>query len=229
MATIAIPVTTMYDTIGDDAGNIPANAAKVAGYVTGSGGILWPQSAWDRLANAGKVRVDQSETLEVYAAGLADVGDMEEYAGTPARFAMGAAERHGRNEPNCAYGSHDTLEQLAAALDAVQGMQKDWWHGTTCWVADPSLSLAEASRLIGTTMFGGLLVVAVQWATPTSNPDTAVGTGTLKSLNLDLSVARSDWFPGKPGPEAWQVQALNAARAAAAAAAQVIKLLGDNL
>jgi hypothetical protein len=219
----------MYDTIGDDAGHIPANAQKAAGYVTGTPDILWPAPAWARLANAGKVRVDQSAAGDLYAAGKADVYDMETDAGTPARYATIAAGRHDRGLPNCGYGGRNTLSQLTAVLDAVTDLEKDWWHGTSCWLADPMLSLAEASKLIGTTMFGGLVVVAVQWATPSSNPTTVVGTGTLKSLNLDLSVARSDWFPGKPAPEAWQMQALNAARSAEASAALAVKILEDNL
>ena len=227
MATIQL--VTMYDTIGDDAKNIPAGAAKAAGYVTGTPDILWPQSAWDRLPKSGKVRVDQSEALDAYAAGAADVGDLEQFAGTLARFAIAAAERHDHGLLNCAYGSRSTLEQLAPALDAVKGMDTGWWRGVTCWLADPSLSLAQASNLVGTEMFGGLAVVAVQWATPQSNPDTSAGTGTLKSLNLDLSVARADWFPAKPGPELWQVQALNLARSMQDDAGQLIKLLEGNL
>jgi hypothetical protein len=227
MATIQL--VTMYDTIGDDAKNIPAGASKAAGYVTGTPDILWPQSAWDRLPKAGKVRVDQSAALAAYAAGLADVADLEQYAGTPAKFAIAAADRHGRGQGNCAYGSRATLEQVAGALNAVEGLAAGWWHGAHCWLADPSLSLAQASNLVGTEMFGGLAVVAVQWATPQSNPDTSAGTGTLRSLNLDLSVARADWFPAKPGPELWQVQALNLARSVQDDAAQMIKLLESNL
>lgn len=224
-----IPLVTMYDTIGDDAKGIPAGAAKVGGYVTGSPDIIWPQSAWDRLAKSGKVRVDQSAAGDVYAAGQADVYDMEAFAGTVARFALAAAERHDRGQGNCGYGSDITLEQVGPALDKVPGMAAGWWHGKiNAWLADPSLSLAQATNMVGTVQYG-LNIVAVQWATPTSNPDTSAGTGTLRSLNLDLSVARSDWFPGKPGPELWQVQALNLARGVQDDAAQMIKLLEVNL
>jgi hypothetical protein len=225
MATTAIPLATMYDTIGADARNIPAGALKAAGYVTGPSDILWATAAWDRLTVAGRVRVDQSGPGNLYGAGLADVYDVEKYAGTVARFAQAAAVRHDRGEPNCVYGSRDTLEQIAPALADVAGKPAGWWHGTACWLADPSLSMAEASSLVGTEMFGGLLVEAVQWATPTSNPDTVVGTGTLKSLNLDLSVARSGWFPAKDTPDPWQLQALNLAKSVQADGAQLVKLL----
>jgi len=225
MATTAIPLATMYDTIGADARNIPAGALKAAGYVTGPSDILWATAAWDRLTVAGKVRVDQSPAGDLYAAGMADVYDMEQHAGTPARFALGAAERHHRGQPNCGYGSRDTLEQVAGYLDAITDLGPGWWHGAGCWLADPSLSMAEASSLVGTEMFGGLLVEAVQWATPTSNPDTVVGTGTLKSLNLDLSVARSGWFPAKNIPDPWQLQALSLSKALQADAAKLTQLL----
>jgi hypothetical protein len=228
MATIQ--VVTMFDTIGADAGNIPAGAMKAAGYITGTPDIIWPQSAWDRLTRAGKVRVDQTELGNVFAAGAADVYDMERYAGTPARFAQAAAERYHRGEPSCGYGSRGPLEQVAGLLDQVPGMPADWWRGhVDCWLADWSLSLAEATGLVSTLQFGGLRTVAVQWATPTSNPNTTAGTGTLKSLNLDLSVALASWFPGKDAPELWQLQALNLARGMQDDAAQVIKLLESNL
>jgi hypothetical protein len=196
----AIAVTTMYDTIGRDAGNIPAAAAKAAGYVTGTLDIVWSDSAWGRLTVAGKVKVDQSELGNVYAAGLANVYDVEKYAGTPGRFAQAAAERHNRGELNCVYGSRTTLEQIVPALKAVPGMDAGWWGGTCCWLADWSLSLAEASRLVGTSMFGGLHVVAVQWATPTSNPDV----GLVPGQGHPGALADPGPQPRQIGPGRWR-------------------------
>lgn len=218
----------MIDTIGADAGNIPAGAVKVAGYVTGTPDIIWPASAWARFPRAGKVRIDQSPGLELYAAGKADVADIESLAGTAASFAMAAAERHHRGEGNTVYASRSTMDQVPGRLAAVPDLPPDWWHGTRVWLANPSLSLAEASSLIGTEYSPGLDIVAVQWATPGSNPDTAVGSGTCKTLNVDLSVARDDWFPGTSIP-AWHVQALNLARSVNVDSGELVKLLEDNL
>jgi hypothetical protein len=38
---MAIATTAMIDTIHDDVSNIPVNAPKVAGYITGSPDIKW--------------------------------------------------------------------------------------------------------------------------------------------------------------------------------------------
>jgi hypothetical protein len=155
---------------------------------------------------------------------------MEQFAGTPARFAQLCQIRHAKKLPNCGYGSHISLTNAAAELADVKGMPDGWWQGAVgCWLADPSLSIAEASKLVGTILYGGLACVAVQWATPSSNPDTKAGTGTLAALNLDLSIARADWFPAIPGPEAWQTKALGQARQLATAATALADLLQANL
>lgn len=209
-------LTTMYDTIHDDAAHIPDTAAKAAGYVTGTPDIQWTGADWARLPRSGKVRVDQSAAGTEYEAGRADVYDMEQLAGTPARFAELAAARHRRGEGNCGYGSHITLAQAANELDGFKGLPAGWWHGTGAWLADPSLSAAEAAAFVGTVQYGGFLIRAVQWATPRSNPTLSVPGGTLAALNLDLSIADAAWFPAPPdggkGPT-WQAQALAQARA----------------
>jgi len=68
-------------------------------------------------------------------------------------------------------------------------------HGVNLWIADWSLSEAEAVRLLSTS--GAYPVVAVQWASPASNPNTTVpgGAKTLAEANLDLSITIASWFP----------------------------------
>jgi len=82
------------------------------------------------------------------------------------------------------------------------------------WLANPDLSIAEADALVGKPYLGFILR-AVQWATPRSNPNTGVIGGTLASLNLDLSVADSTWFPAPPVPPelGWLQPVLTTARA----------------
>lgn len=215
-------LVTMYDTIGADAAHIPPSAVKVGGYVTGTG-IAWPPSAWERFSHAGRVRIDQSPAGEAYLIKMtgtgggktyrtgADVYDMEDLAGTVARFGVLAPPRVAAGAGNCGYGTRSTAAAAAAELDSKGS--KGWWHGhVDWWLADPNLDLAEASALVGTFLFG-FRVRAVQWATPTTNPDTSVPGGTLKSLNLDLSVADAAWFPAPAPPAApWQAQALRMAR-----------------
>lgn len=207
----SVAVVTMYDAIHADAGHVPADALKVAGYVTGSPEILWTDPDWKRFPHAGKVAIDQSPDGDLYAGNKAGVYDIEANAGTPAKFAQIAASRHARDLSNCPYGSRSSLQATEQALDNVKA--DGWWHGMDAWLADPSLSLAEATALIGTTLFGFTLR-AVQWAWPSTNPDTSVPGGTLRTLNIDLSVAEASWFPAPaPVPPAWQVQALNEAAA----------------
>lgn len=187
-------VVTMYDTIGATAKNIPAVAPKVAGYVTGS--YEWTAADWARFPHAGKVRIDQSAHLELYAEGKADVADIERGAGTPEAFATAAASRHGRGMGNCVYASRTNLELTAQALEHAR-QDAGWWAGRIDgWLTDPSLSLSAADALVGTVLYGFTLR-AVQWAWPTTNPHTEVQGGTLAALNLDLSVAQAAWFPAK--------------------------------
>lgn len=220
-------LVTMFDTIGDDYTNIPLNAAKIGGYVTGTGGVLWAAHAWARFPRSGHVRTDQTPSGSAYAmrrdpgnghpSVLADVYDMEDWAGTPTRFAQMVPDRHDAGLPNAGYGTESTMVTAARLLDQVPGRAAGWWHGhVDWWLADPNLDEHEAAALVGTIMHG-FVIRSVQWATPTTNPGTPVPDGapgaTLKSANLDLSVADAAWFPApKPPPAAWQAQALQLAR-----------------
>lgn len=219
---MAMQIVTMFDTIGTDAGNIPPGAVKVAGYVTGTPDIMWNASAWARFDRAGRVRVDQSPAGGAYALHMAngkpaidaDVYDMELRAGTADRFAELAPQRHAAGAGNCGYGTPTTRAAAAAALDAMPGLE---WRGSFgWWLADPNLNEAEADALIG-QVIDGFYTVAVQWATPTTNPDTPVpgstSGATLKSANLDLNRALAAWHPA-PAPPAvpWQHSALQMAR-----------------
>lgn len=221
--TAAIAVDTMYDTIHADAGHIPANAVKVAGYVTGTPDILWTESDWARFPHAGKVRIDQSPAGLLYAKGDANVYDVETNAGTAPEFAAIIASRHTRGMSNCPYASRTNLQELENELDAVKA--DGWWHGMDAWLADPSLSLAEATKLIGTILFG-FKIRAVQWAWPSTNPTTNVPGGTLRQLNLDLSVTDAAWYPATgPVPTPWQVTALDLAESAQTSTTRLAALL----
>lgn len=207
-------LVTLYDTIGADAARIPADAVKVAGYATGTPEIVWGEAAWRRFPHAGHVVVDQSAGGGVYAANQAGVYDIESGAGTAARFAELAVRRHAGGDANCGYGSRSSLAAAAAALDATRlpGLGVGWWRGhVDWWLADPNLSIAQATALVGTVL-DGFRIPAVQWATPSTNPDTKVPGGTLRSLNLDLSVALASWFPAPPPTVPWQAGALRLAR-----------------
>lgn len=198
---------TMADTIGADAGNIPESFSKIAYYVSGGGSIPWPPSQIARFPHAGHVRIDQSPGLQMYAAGTADIADVEPGAGTIAAFIAGTEARVKRGQSGHVYCSVSAVPDVVGALiTAGHGL----FGHVGYWVADWNLSQAEASRMVGSYAVAvpghgdvSIIVDAVQWASPSSNPDTVLpGTArTLKDANVDLSETSPTWFafvPPKP-------------------------------
>jgi hypothetical protein len=174
----------MTDATHADVMSIPANAPLVAGYVTGSSGIRWTTADWARFSE-GKVRIDQSPELAAFAAGEADVADVETGAGTIAQAVTGALARKGRGWLSWIYVSQGSLAAVKAAVKAA-GLAGHVQY----WIADWSLDEAGAAAALGGD------VVAIQWASPSSNPATvAPGTvQTLSELTVDLSVTIPGWF-----------------------------------
>lgn len=168
------------------------NPAKVAGYVTGSGGIAWSLQEFDMFpeTRTGRVRIDQTATLYMFAQGNADVADVENGAGTIQEFAAAAIERKAKGLRSAIYIQSSSANN-AHAYFTSKGIisEVDWW------IADWNLNEAQASAEIGKNN-----VVAVQWASPTSNPDTLIPGSklTLVQAGVDLSVALEAWFPPTP-------------------------------
>jgi len=182
----------MLDATGSSSGNIPARAPKIAGYVTGSGSVPWLNSDWTRFPDSGKVRIDQSPSLSAWAAGAADIADVENGAGTTGTAVEGALERKAKGWLSFVYVAGSNLAGMQSAMNAA-GLAGHVQY----WVADWSLNEAEAaSKLTGD-------IVAIQYASPTSNPDMPVpgGTQALLQANIDVSVTIPSWFafiPPKP-------------------------------
>jgi len=174
----------MIDTIHDNVGSIPMGTPKVAGYVTGTPDIQWVSADWDRFPNSGHVRIDQSPTLSSWVSGGADVADVENGAGTIEQACVQARAREAKGWWSFVYISAGNLAALQSAV-ASFGLTKVQY-----WVANWNLNEAEAGDQLGGDM------VAIQWASPSSNPDTVVpgGSETLTAANVDLSVAIPSWF-----------------------------------
>lgn len=181
----------MIDTIHDNVGNIPAGTPRVAGYVTGSPDIKWTAQDWARFPKAGKAPVDQSPGLSAYAANEAMIADIEPQAGTIPAYVAACKERLSARQTLCFYCSQAVVAQVSAALVSAKIPLSNCW----VWIANWNLSQAEADAVLGTAV-SGVKVVAVQWASPSSNPGTPVpgSTLTLSEANVDLSVTRDDWF-----------------------------------
>jgi hypothetical protein len=193
---MTVETVTMYDTIGQSAGNIPVAALKVGGYVTGPANILWPADKWNLFKDAGHVRIDQSDDATDFAEGNADVCDVETGATTFESASSAVKARQAKSLDATVYVDSANVDDLVSAFhtDDVNVA------AVNVWLANWSLNEEEASALIGTQV-QGMTVVAVQWASPSSNPNTPVPgdpNHTLLQTNLDLSVAEAGWIPA-PG------------------------------
>lgn len=168
---------TMYDSTNPAA--IPPDAQMVAGYVNGPNS-QWPHSGWDRFPHAVKIRIDVGVPTPQPLA--ADVADLENgnfgTDGSPAALAAaGAAWVKTRQARGWWSTLYCDANLLPAVRDACRGLHVYYW------IANWDLAVPQAAGLIGGD------VVAVQWASPTSNglPD------------YDLSVVSDSWFP-PPAP-----------------------------
>lgn len=180
--------TIMIDTIGACVGNIPRNALKVAGYVTGTGDVPWTLADFQEFEKtAGVVRIIQRPGSDVFGG---DVFDIEPGALNIAEFVVAAKTREQHKWSSCGYIDATQAGSLVQACsDAGLTM-------VTLWIANWNLNETQAISLLGTKM-REYPVVAVQYASPASNPNTVCpgSSKTLKELNLDLSVTLPTWFP----------------------------------
>lgn len=180
------------DTIHADVDKIPGNYIAVMGYDTGSAGIDWTADDWGRFPMASHVSVDQSSGLAQFAAGRADVGDVERGAATIDEFITAAHARKARGDFSTLYTSYANLPGYYHSVE-VAGLGGGW---VNYFVADYSMSLLTAISYLDSNAGA----VGVQFASPSSNPGTILPgtTLTLKEANCDLSVKRASWMPA-PG------------------------------
>lgn len=192
----------MADTVGPDARYIPTKFSKVAGYRTGGPDVMWTPGDAQRFTTSSIVWVDQSSTLASYSQGLAYVADIERGAGTIDAYIAAARTRQSHNLRNCLYASWDNIPALVADIEKAS-----LDIGTTdFWVANWNFDQAQASEFVGVyklNMGDGKIVdinvPAVQWASPSSNPETIVPFSdppmNLKDANVDLSETAPNWYP----------------------------------
>jgi hypothetical protein len=144
--------TNMIDSIHATCHNIPTGTRKVAGYATGTADIRWRRADWDRFnrRHTGLVRIDQSfggrDPLG------SDVLDVETGAATPGQVAHWVRTRHAAGKRfSDVYTNRSTFPAIAAALNAA-GPQATFHRHVRLWLADWSLSRAQAARLLGTRL-----------------------------------------------------------------------------
>jgi opacity protein-like surface antigen len=190
----AASVVDMGDTIGADSHNLPTTLAKIGGYVTGSGGVLWSEAMFNRFTKSGHVRINQDPTSDPMLGGVLDV-EPRAWTNTGAAAALRKRKDVGRYDN--AYTSLANVSALETAC-RTQGLLPGQ---VGLWLANWNLSRdqAVAVLLAGHPYFR---LVAVQWASPSSNPGTILpGTSlTLAQANADLSVALDSWYPPATTP-----------------------------
>jgi hypothetical protein len=214
--------TLMIDGTHGAVPGIPVSTLKIAGYVTGTPDVQWTATDWARFPRSGHVRIDQSAGGALFTSGAADVLDVETGAATQEDAVTAIPERQKHGEYSTVYVAQARLASLQAALRELGSLIT--MNKVGFWVANWNLSETEADAALGNE------IVAVQWASPVSNPDTRVpGSNlTLRQANLDLSVTQPGWFPPPAPPAAWQKQALDSAKGILSKLQEVVALLGQH-
>jgi hypothetical protein len=191
---MSVPKVVMLDTIGTCAANIPAETPFIGAYASGTGVVPWTSHALSLFPKARIFRIYQNggAPLTVHEW---DVLDVETRAFTVAEATQEVKDRVDAGIVwTTIYGSRPTLKAMTASLKALG---EHYWNGhVNYWLADWNLNQEEASALID-TFVEGASCVAVQWASPSSNPNSPVpgGSHTLAQTNLDISVANGNWHP----------------------------------
>jgi len=192
--TMTIPKVTLLDTVGTTSQHIPTGTPYVGGYVTGSGAVPWSAADWARFPNSRHVRIDQSPSANPDPHSY-DVMDMETFALTADEV---AANHKRRIDAGIEWSTvYATRSNLALATAAIKGLGGNYWYGHVNYgLADWNLDEEEAAALIG-TLVEEATCIWVQWASPTSNPDTIVpgGTANLVQSNIDIGVCHGLWIP----------------------------------
>jgi len=184
----------MVDTIHADTHEVPPGVADVGGYISGTSDIDWTSGDWAEFPNSKKFRIWQGFT-PYQGVDSFDVIDVESGAVTPQSAADTVAARVFAGIPwTTIYGTDSTLAECSRLIQAKG--QAVWNGHVNAWLANWNLSLQQAQSLLETSIHG-MTCVAVQWASPSSNPHTVMpGSNlTLAQSNCDLSAALVFWTP----------------------------------
>lgn len=188
------PVVQMVDTVHASVGLDLAASPYVAGYVSGTADIKWTSGDWSLFGKNKKVRIWQGYG-SYPGVGMYDVIDVESGA---VGVTAAVTEILGREQAGIQWTTvYGTASTIAAVAHALQAYGRKAWNGhVNCWLANWNLNHDQAAKIIG-TMIDGMTCVAVQWASPSSNPNTVLpGSGkTLREANVDLSVVDGTWVP----------------------------------
>lgn len=178
-------------------GNVPPNGpySHVGGYTSGTPDIVWTPTDWGRYPKQIHIRYQQGyggfePNMSDY-----DVLDIEKGAWSPETAAVEVKRRVDAGYQWTTLYAGD--EDLATTAGLIKAYGNEIWDGhVDCILADWDLDEAQAAAIVGTEVHG-MTCRGVQWASPTSNPNTNLpGTSmTLQEANVDLTVVQAGWNP----------------------------------
>lgn len=192
---MTISVVTQADCIHVSVPNLPTSLGAVAGYDSGSPEIQWVTSDWNRFPKSGHLHINQGFNVGPL---IGDILDIESGAWTIPSAVTALQARKAAGKELAAYIAVGNLTALANALSAAN------LAPVNLWLANWNLSESQAAALV-IHQFGPFPIKAVQWASPSSNPNTPLPGSklTLSKANADLSVKDASWHPapvGSPPP-----------------------------
>jgi hypothetical protein len=189
-----VNVATMIDCEGSNSGAIPTGTAFVGAYVSGIDGVEWTGAELAAWPRAREVRIYQGAGTYP-GVGAYDAIDVEAEAVSVPTAISELEKRVQNNYDRTIFYAGDA--NAAAIQAAGQAAGNAVWIGHAyLWYANWDLSETEAEALLGKEVHG-MTCIAVQWASPTSNPHTIIpgGTETLEEANVDLSVVDASLLP----------------------------------
>ncbi len=189
-----VTTTTGVDMTHDAVPNVPNDYGYVFGYCSGLGGVPWNGADWAKYNGRRVCRTYQGAGTFPGIDGFDEI-DVESGAVTPQQAADLVEQRVKAGHTwTTIYGSDGALQQVS---ELIQAKGHDIWNGhVNCRLADWNLNATQASAKVGQYVHG-MSCVAVQWASPTSNPHTILpGTSlTLSQANVDLNEVDANWIP----------------------------------
>lgn len=184
----------MIDAEGEDANNVPDATPFVGVYVSGTDYVPWTESELSRFPVQRQVRIYQGAGTYPGVGGY-DMIDVESEAVTVAQCASEGEKRvQNGYEWTIIYGTAATLALVETALSELG--DEIWPGHFYCFLADWNLNATTAAAYLG-EQISGMTCIGVQWASPSSNPNTKIpgGTKTLELGNVDLSVVDASELP----------------------------------
>ena len=181
----------------DAVNNVNPNGpfTHIAGYVSGTSNIMWTAADWARFPNKIKLRIEQGyggvpADVESY-----DILDIERGAWTPQSAADEVERRVNAGIEWTTLYAGDADLATTASLIKAKG-DRIWIGHVDCILANWNDNQSEAGNTVGTFVHG-MTCRGVQYASPTSNPDTILpgSAMTLAQANVDLNAIQLGWQP----------------------------------